>query len=98
MVLKLYGLYESPYVRLVATVLSEKKVPFELVLVNLAKGEHKTPDYLDKHPYGQVPYIVCFLCNLQFPIQLLNTLNSFRDFTRTTMALSSTKAKQSPTI
>ena len=61
MVLKLYGAPASPFVRLVAAVLLEKKVPFELVLVDLSKGEHKTPEYLSKHPFGQVPYIVCSL-------------------------------------
>ena len=67
MVLKLYG-PESPFVRLVAVVLLEKQVPFEVISVDLAKGEHKTPEYLSKHPFGQVPYIVCDLltsiCNL----------------------------------
>ena len=57
MVLKLYG-PESPFVRLVAVVLLEKQVPFEVISVDLAKGEHKTPEYLTKHPFGQVPYIV----------------------------------------
>ena len=58
-VLKAYGTYRSPWVRLVAAVLIEKEVPFELVSVDLAKGEHKSPEYLAKHPFGQVPYIVC---------------------------------------
>ena len=66
MVLKLYGIYRSPWVRLVAAILNEKKVPFELVPVNLADREHKTPEYLAKHPFGQIPYIVCdsliFVC------------------------------------
>ena len=66
MVFKLYGTYRSPWVRLVAAVLKEKQVPFELVPVDLASGEHKSPEYLAKHPFGQVPYIVCdsliFLC------------------------------------
>jgi glutathione S-transferase len=43
--------------------LHEKKVPFELVPVDLSKGEHKTPEYLAKHPYGQIPYIVCGFCS-----------------------------------
>ena len=59
MVLKLYGVYRSPWVRLVAAILLEKQVPFELVSVDLANGEQKSPAYLAKHPYGQVPYIVC---------------------------------------
>ena len=58
MVFKLYGVYGSPWVRLVAAVLVEKQVPFELVSVDLANGEHKSPEYLTKHPFGQVPYIV----------------------------------------
>jgi glutathione S-transferase len=59
MVLKLYGFHPSHFVRLVAAVLIEKQVPFEMVKVDLSKGEHKTPEYLAKHPFGQVPCIVC---------------------------------------
>ena len=59
MVLKLYGGYLSPWVRLVATVLKEKKVDYELVSVDFANGENKSPEYLAKHPFGQIPYIVC---------------------------------------
>jgi len=57
MVLKLHGIYRSPWVRLVAAVLQEKQVPFELIPVDMANREHKSPEYLSKHPYGQVPYI-----------------------------------------
>jgi glutaredoxin len=64
MVFKLYGINGSPWVRLVAAILHEKKVPFELVSVDLANGEHKSPEYLAKHPFGQVPYIVCDSLNL----------------------------------
>ncbi|KAJ6549336.1 glutathione S-transferase [Mycena sp. CBHHK59/15] len=38
-------------------VLVEKQVPFELVLVDLANREHNAPEYLEKHPFGQVPLI-----------------------------------------
>ena len=69
MVLKLYGIYWSPWVRLVAAVLQEKQVPFELVPVDLANGEHKSPEYLAKHPYGQVPYIVSDSFNICFPVK-----------------------------
>ena len=69
MVLKLYGIYWSPWVRLVAAVLQEKQVPFELVPVDLANGEHKSPEYLAKHPYGQVPYIVSDFFNICFPVK-----------------------------
>ena len=70
MVLKLYGIYKSPLVRLVAAICLEKQVPFELVSVDLANGEHKSPEYLAKHPYGQVPYIVCDSFNLFFASEM----------------------------
>ena len=91
MVFKLYGSYRSPWVRLVATVLLEKQVPFELVPVDLPNGEHKSPEYLEKHPFGQIPYIVCdspiFVC--QRNRDLFNISCSIRMMT----ASSSTKAK-----
>ena len=59
MVLKLYGVYRSPFVCLVAAVLREKQVPFELVSVDFTSSEIKSPEYLEKHPFGQIPYIVC---------------------------------------
>jgi glutathione S-transferase len=58
MALKLYGTARSTCTRRVALVLHEKKVPFELVEVDLGKGENKSPEYLKKQPFGQVPYIV----------------------------------------
>ena len=64
MVLKLYGIYRSGWVRLVAAVLQEKQVPFELVYVDFDNGEHKLPEYLEKHPFGQIPYIVSDSFNL----------------------------------
>ncbi|KAF8166573.1 glutathione S-transferase-like protein [Mycena galopus ATCC 62051] len=38
-------------------VLAEKQIPFELISVNLAEGEHKTSDFLEKQPFGQVPVL-----------------------------------------
>lgn len=58
MVLKLFGSAKSTCTRRAATVLHEKQVPFEFHQVELAKGEHKSPEYLEKQPFGQVPYIV----------------------------------------
>ena len=70
MVLKLYGIYRSPWVRLVAAILilwTKKQVQFELVSVNYADREHKTPEFLEKHPFGQIPYTVCdFLIVAEF--------------------------------
>jgi len=57
MVLKIYGVANSPGPRRIATVLLEKQVPFELIKVDLANGEHKSPEFLEKQPFGQIPYI-----------------------------------------
>jgi len=57
MAIKLHGTYGSPWVRLAAAVLKEKEVPFELVVVDMANREHKSPEYLSKQPFGQVPYL-----------------------------------------
>jgi glutathione S-transferase len=35
--------------------LEELGVPYELVVVDLSKGEHKRPEYLKVHPMGVVP-------------------------------------------
>ena len=70
MVLKLYGLQNSPWFRLVVAILLEKQVPYETVPVNLTSGEHKTPEFLAKNPYCQVPYIVCDSLNFCQPAKL----------------------------
>ncbi|SFM97108.1 glutathione S-transferase family protein [Variovorax sp. OV329] len=33
-------------------------LPYELIDVDLPKGEHKTPEFLKMHPFGQVPVLV----------------------------------------
>ena len=96
MVFKLYGIYRSPWVRLVAAVLNEKQVPFELIPVDLSNGEHKTPEYLEKHPFGQIPYIVCDSLNF-FWFASKIVINSIyfllSELIRTMTDSSSTKAK-----
>jgi glutathione S-transferase len=57
-ILKLYGASNATCTRRVATVLYELKVPFELIEIKFAEGEHKSPAYLEKQPFGQIPYIV----------------------------------------
>ncbi|EPS74341.1 hypothetical protein M569_00413 [Genlisea aurea] len=52
---KVYGAAISVAVSRVLTCLIEKDVPFQLVPLNMAKGEHKKPDYLKIQPFGQVP-------------------------------------------
>lgn len=57
MVLKLYGSALAACTQRVLVTLKEKNVPYELINVDLTKGEHKTPAYLEKQPFGQIPYI-----------------------------------------
>ena len=96
MALKLYGTPKSPFFLLVAAVLLEKQVPFEVVLVDIPKGENKTPEYLSKHPFGQVPYIVCNLL-ISFTATASPIYSNFF-LIRTMTASSSTKAKPSAII
>ncbi|KAJ7085498.1 glutathione S-transferase [Mycena belliarum] len=56
-ILKLYGLHNATCTRRVATTLAELQIPFELIEVQLSKGEQKQPAYLEKQPFGQIPYI-----------------------------------------
>ncbi|KAG2366652.1 glutathione S-transferase [Suillus spraguei] len=55
--LKLYGSPFSTCTRLVALICKEKNIPYELIQVDLAKGEQKRPSYTALQPFGQVPYI-----------------------------------------
>ncbi|KAG6827208.1 hypothetical protein H0H92_012792 [Tricholoma furcatifolium] len=57
MVLKLYAFPQSTCSRRVAVVLHEKKVPFELIVVDRGNNQHKSAEHLQKQPFGQVPYI-----------------------------------------
>ncbi|KAI3757312.1 hypothetical protein L6452_04846 [Arctium lappa] len=50
-----YGPPLSTAVSRVLVCLLEKDVPFQLVPISMAKGEHKKPDYLKIQPFGQVP-------------------------------------------
>ncbi|KAJ7263471.1 glutathione S-transferase [Mycena rebaudengoi] len=54
MVLKLYAGNRRGLVDLVLT---EKKVPYERILVDMANRQHKTPEFLAMHPFGQIPVI-----------------------------------------
>ncbi|PRQ27291.1 putative glutathione transferase [Rosa chinensis] len=52
---KVYGPPISTAVSRVLACLHEKEVPYQLIPVNMAKGEHKKPEYLKIQPFGQVP-------------------------------------------
>ena len=55
MVLKLYGSAMSTSRVLVAIL--EKELPYELILVDVAKGDQKTEDYKKLQPFGKVPVL-----------------------------------------
>jgi glutaredoxin len=58
MVLRLYGSSHATCTRRVGIILREKNISFELIEIDIMKGEHKLPQYLQKQPFGQTPYIV----------------------------------------
>ncbi|EFC40803.1 predicted protein [Naegleria gruberi] len=57
MVYKIYGAAQSTCVQRVLTTIKEKGLEYELVPVDLMKGEHKSPSYLEKHPFGVIPVL-----------------------------------------
>ncbi|OVA15987.1 Glutathione S-transferase [Macleaya cordata] len=52
---KVYGPPMSTAVSRVLACLLEKQVEFQLISVDMAKGQHKKPEYLKIQPFGQVP-------------------------------------------
>lgn len=52
---KVYGIGFSTATAMVCCCLHEKQVQFELVPVDLRKGEHKHPSFLALNPFGVVP-------------------------------------------
>lgn len=52
---KVYGPPLSTAVSRVLVTLLEKDVSFQIIPVDMSKGEHKKPDYLKIQPFGQVP-------------------------------------------
>ncbi|KAJ7244093.1 glutathione S-transferase [Mycena rebaudengoi] len=59
MVLTLYGLrFLVGGTTTVLMTLAEKRIPFELVFVDLRAGENKLPAHLARQPFGQVPVLV----------------------------------------
>ena len=57
MVLKLHGNPMSTCTKRVLTVLEELSVPYELIKIDFAKGEHKAPAFVALQPFGQVPVL-----------------------------------------
>jgi glutathione S-transferase len=55
--MKLYGHPGSICTNRVVFALAEKSVEPEFVVVDLAKGEHKVPAHLARHPFGMLPVL-----------------------------------------
>ncbi|CAI5467508.1 unnamed protein product [Closterium sp. Yama58-4] len=55
---KVYGMNMSTCTKRVLTTLEEKAVTdYEVVTVDLAKGEHKSEEFTKKQPFGVIPYL-----------------------------------------
>lgn len=57
MVVKLVGSPISTCTKRAALALLEKKVEFEFVPIDFGKQEHKSASFVEKQPFGQVPYL-----------------------------------------
>ncbi|MDI1450557.1 glutathione S-transferase N-terminal domain-containing protein [Polyangium sp. 6x1] len=55
--MKVYGHPASTCTRKVLCALAEKGVDYEFVLVDIMKGEQKSPEHLARHPFGVVPVL-----------------------------------------
>lgn len=55
--MKLYDSPTAPNPRRVRVFLAEKNIEVESELVDLRKGEHKTPEFLEKNLNGQIPVL-----------------------------------------
>ena len=53
--MKIFGHPGSTCTRRVLATLAETGTPYELVLVDFAKGEHKQPAHMARQPWGKVP-------------------------------------------
>jgi glutathione S-transferase len=53
--MKIYGHPMSTCTRKVLTTCVETNTPYELVTLDFAKGDHKQPEHLARHPWGKMP-------------------------------------------
>jgi glutathione S-transferase len=53
--MKIFGHPMSTCTRKVLTTLAELHTPYELVVVDLGKGENKLPPHIARQPFGQIP-------------------------------------------
>ena len=55
--MKLYDYPGAPNPRRVKIFADEKNIPLELINCDMAKREHKTPEFLKKNPSGKIPVL-----------------------------------------
>ena len=55
--MKLYDYPGAPNPRRVKIFAEEKNIQLELILCDMAKREHKTPEFLEKNPSGKIPVL-----------------------------------------
>lgn len=55
--MKLYDAKPAPNPRRVRIFAAEKGIELELVATDMAKGEHKTPAFMEKNPSGKIPVL-----------------------------------------
>ena len=55
--MKIYEMNRAPNPRRVRMFLAEKGIPMEYVEIDLAKGEHMSPDFVQKNPMKKVPVL-----------------------------------------
>jgi len=56
--MKLYDYPQCPFGQKVRIVLAEKELSYEMIHVDLRKGEQKKPEFLKLNPFGKVPVLV----------------------------------------
>ena len=57
MTLTIHGVGMSTCAKRVGIILHEKRIPFILQPIDLAGKHHKSPQHLERQPFGQVPYL-----------------------------------------
>jgi glutathione S-transferase len=54
----LWGFNDSTYVRTIKMLMAEKNfTDFEQVPLNVLQGEPRTPEHLERHPFGKAPVL-----------------------------------------
>jgi len=56
--IKLYDFLPCPFGQKVRIVLAEKGLTYDLVQVDLSKGEHRRPEFFRLNPFGRVPVLI----------------------------------------